>query len=829
MTVEQVQSLDLAFDKGLQLAFPPVMVRLLKALLEPEPSFAEIAAYLEMDPMLAAKVLHIVNTTNYGFSQKFTSLHRAAVAIGTADLFKLLISLSLQKKLYSESQRDPKLVYGDWRLTLWSAQAAEAIAGVLCPQYRQYAHLGGMLKDLPLFLAFCRNEVPPFLRGVRLATLPEPGQAAQELAYWGRDHAELAHDILLYWGFPVELAEAVKTHHAPSGGPAGRPLSRTLVYATRWAELLLVPDTDPGQMVAFELGLAAELGFDLEAMEKFRASCWEKFHVLMEQLELEGKDGDMRLHEQSLVNIQSYYFLALGALSDIAPQSAKAVAVTLQQQLRLFWGVTTWELSLLLPGSNSGFLFRCEHDAVLARPLADPAGAPVPPGWRRLPIVCSGNHYGHLAFPESGGNNDHQDTLPLFAHMLALCLDENRKRMVDVALRSGFSSIPFIAARLDAEGRIREASDLFLETFGLTEAPLGKAAAELLEEQLGLSRAQFHAVAKPGEWAQGALVSVPEGRFPGTPMYLSRTALPDRPGESVLFLGDVTALGPLQPLALGHPDFLDALFTVIRERICLLDEEGNILWADSGSQSLLGKNVFFLFTPEPPGPGRWDAGFLAYLSESARVGAATTAPEAPARYELVFSPLAGHARRRFLLVLNSVSAKEAAPGESPPQGAVRARDPLTGLYGYTQFHALLAHFSELSAKDRSQIGILFCDIDDLHGINEKYGYQRGDTVLRNVASFLTAAARPGRDYPCRYGSDKFTLLVNRATEHLLDSMAAQIQRQVDESANEPLRRLYIGIALLEPGEEPRSCLEAAREACKKAAHTEIRTCWAHRE
>ncbi len=95
--MNQQPFLDEAFDKGLQNAFPPVIVQLLKALLEPEPSFDTIARYLEMDALLAGKALHIVNTSTYDFSEKFTSLRRAAIAIETTNLFKLVISLPLQK------------------------------------------------------------------------------------------------------------------------------------------------------------------------------------------------------------------------------------------------------------------------------------------------------------------------------------------------------------------------------------------------------------------------------------------------------------------------------------------------------------------------------------------------------------------------------------------------------------------------------------------------------------------------------------------------------------------------------------------------------------
>ena len=217
MVSNKETSLDTAFNKSLQLAFPPVMVQLLQALLDPTPSFASIAAFLNMDPMLTSTVLHIANSSSYGFSQKITDIQRAAIAIGTGDLFRLVISLALQKKLHPAGKRDPSNLFGDWRLTLWSAIAADAIAERLCPAQRQEAYLAGILKDLPLFLAFCRDEVPPFLEEPHLVTLPTPKQFADELTFWGHTHADLAYDVFQYWGFPDDVAEAVRSHHDMAG------------------------------------------------------------------------------------------------------------------------------------------------------------------------------------------------------------------------------------------------------------------------------------------------------------------------------------------------------------------------------------------------------------------------------------------------------------------------------------------------------------------------------------------------------------------------------------------------------------------------------------
>ena len=812
--MKQQPFLDEAFDKGLQLAFPPVMVQLLKALLEPEPSFDTIASYLEMDALLAGKVLHIVNSSNYGFAEKFTSLHRAAVAIGTADLFKLVISLSLQKKLHPGPGRAPRTLYADWRLTLWSALAAEAIAGRLCPKYKGEAYLGGMLKDLPLYLALGGGDVPDFLRQDGPATLYSPSAAVDELGHWGRSHAELARDILLFWGLPEELCEAVRMHHDPAAAATGSSLDKSLYFGTRWAELLHAPEADPGELVSFELLLAAELELDKTALEEFRKTCSDKFNELAGQLGIKSGGQEPVLHEQPLASIQSCYFLALGALRDIAPRGGGAMASTLQQQLKLFWGIAQWRLRLAPPGAGDELCFVCENGA-LRQVAPEKQDAAPPPGWTSLFLTAGDFRYGRLDV-NMAEESVRQGSLPTFVHMLALCLDENRRRAPDCAPGLSLDALPFVMARLDAGGVITDATGRFLDVFGLSALPHGTRASALIEERLGISRASFRSLSGAG----GRILTVPEGRVSGTPVYIARTQAVDAQGGSYLLLGEAVGMSESQSLTLGHPGFMEALLGGIEEQVFLLDASGKVLWADASARPLVGKTLFVFVRPEEIAAEAWNADFLAQVLEPVSLRAVVASEGKPR--DVMIAPLAGSGAKRYLLAVRRASGqtRTAENGQDAPR-----RDPLTGLYGYSQFHTLLKHFSDIAGKSRVAVGILFCDIRALDAVNREHGHFKGDALLRSAAGVLSDAARKGLDFPSRYCSDKFALLVSRATPQLMDSMAARVL-QLAEEQGDPLLRLAIGMALVEPGQDPKARLDAARSECKKANAMNERVRWA---
>jgi HD-like signal output (HDOD) protein len=423
MTTEHKDFLTLSFYKSLQLAFPPVLVHVLQELLKPSPSFKSISEYLRMDPMLTSQILHIVNASSYGFSKRIIDLERAVIAIGTNELLKLIISLSLQKRLTPKNAREAELDFGDWRITLWSAIAAEALCSSICPAQKQEAYLAGMLKDLPLYLALCREDAASFATPSGLITLPWPGQATDELRFWGYSHPELAHNILLYWGLPIELADAVRHHHDFAGRAALSRLSQILIFATRWSELLHDPHADPAQIVSFELTMAAEFDLGREEAEHLRASCAAKFNLRLSQLGIpQDPQAYTPVHNQSLPEIQRAYFLALGALSESAPLTPRSLAGTLGRYLRLFWNRTAFSLVLKLPGDEQGAAFRALPDATLAESTDIPE--PLPRSGRlRVPLAGKSREYGFLALPQDSDRSTDTASLVMFARAIGMQLD----------------------------------------------------------------------------------------------------------------------------------------------------------------------------------------------------------------------------------------------------------------------------------------------------------------------------------------------------------------------------------------------------------------------
>jgi len=85
-------------------------------------------------------------------------------------------------------------------------------------------------------------------------------------------------------------------------------------------------------------------------------------------------------------------------------------------------------------------------------------------------------------------------------------------------------------------------------------------------------------------------------------------------------------------------------------------------------------------------------------------------------------------------------------------------DPLTGLYN-RRFaeQRLKAEIARSERKGHALIVVLI-DLNDFKQINDTYGHQTGDTVLKEFAKLLNRATR-GSDLSARWGGDEFMMLL----------------------------------------------------------------------
>jgi diguanylate cyclase (GGDEF)-like protein/PAS domain S-box-containing protein len=127
---------------------------------------------------------------------------------------------------------------------------------------------------------------------------------------------------------------------------------------------------------------------------------------------------------------------------------------------------------------------------------------------------------------------------------------------------------------------------------------------------------------------------------------------------------------------------------------------------------------------------------------------------------------------------------------------VAATDPLTGLRNRREFDRLLA------TVPRQRFAICAVDVDGLKRVNDEFGHEAGDAVLRAVGQTLSASLR-GWDVVARVGGDEFAAMMI-GTGPVDAAAAAERMRGDVHAISLPhgQARVSVGWAVGEPGADP---------------------------
>jgi diguanylate cyclase (GGDEF)-like protein len=107
-------------------------------------------------------------------------------------------------------------------------------------------------------------------------------------------------------------------------------------------------------------------------------------------------------------------------------------------------------------------------------------------------------------------------------------------------------------------------------------------------------------------------------------------------------------------------------------------------------------------------------------------------------------------------------------------------DSLTGLYNRRHMEERLAHEHERAQRTGSPFSILLADIDFFKNVNDTYGHETGDAMLRHVAACLTSVVRK-MDTVARWGGEEFLLLLPATDRNQAVGLAQRLREVVASS------------------------------------------------
>ena len=106
-------------------------------------------------------------------------------------------------------------------------------------------------------------------------------------------------------------------------------------------------------------------------------------------------------------------------------------------------------------------------------------------------------------------------------------------------------------------------------------------------------------------------------------------------------------------------------------------------------------------------------------------------------------------------------------------------DSITKLYVHRYFQLRLEEEVARSRRYNSTISLLMCDIDHFKSINDNYGHQQGDLILKEISKILRKNVR-NTDIAARYGGEEFAIVLPETTQADAKIVAERIRRDVSK-------------------------------------------------
>jgi two-component system cell cycle response regulator len=104
-------------------------------------------------------------------------------------------------------------------------------------------------------------------------------------------------------------------------------------------------------------------------------------------------------------------------------------------------------------------------------------------------------------------------------------------------------------------------------------------------------------------------------------------------------------------------------------------------------------------------------------------------------------------------------------------------DALTGLYNRRYMESHVGTLVDRSAARGKSLSVLLLDIDYFKAINDTWGHDAGDDVLRDFSDRLRTCIR-GIDLACRYGGEEFVVVMPDTDIGVATMVAERIRRRV---------------------------------------------------
>lgn len=228
----------------------------------------ELGDIVMFDQSLTIKILALVNSAYYGFSQQISSISIALSLLGMVKVKNIIVAVAMKPMM--SNQGDKEL----WKHSMRVAAGCEYLANLTKVMDSDEAFIAGFVHDVGKIVLHMSNDkiytkvINAVNDGVEILDA--------ERKYFDSDHVKTGSLLAKRWQLPILLANIISYHHAPS--LSSIPVPCNLVSLV---DKLVQDNFNPSSL---DKDFIKTLGIDFEDIEDLRNVILRKAELLISEL-----------------------------------------------------------------------------------------------------------------------------------------------------------------------------------------------------------------------------------------------------------------------------------------------------------------------------------------------------------------------------------------------------------------------------------------------------------------------------------------------------------------------------------------------------------------
>ena len=243
-------------------AFPENVQRILELSRDINCSPKELVSVIEQDPVMATKLLRILNSSYFSFPKQITSIGQSIVYLGLNTIKNMALSFAVIGTL-------PKVNAAgyDMHRYLMHSLVTASLARMLCQKFNKDGtdagdcNLAGLLHDFGK-IVFAQSFPEEFNKPLIYSKENSVPLHIAERHIIGVDHSIVGAMLVEKWQFPQNLSDAIRHHHDEL--PPNSTLQHCLLVADRLSKHILLNNGQGAELLPLPPQVAERFGGNID-------------------------------------------------------------------------------------------------------------------------------------------------------------------------------------------------------------------------------------------------------------------------------------------------------------------------------------------------------------------------------------------------------------------------------------------------------------------------------------------------------------------------------------------------------------------------------------